>query len=258
MTGQIVNPFASEGAAARYERGRPDYSPHARRTTRALLRSQGVVSPFQRALDVACGTGISTRALQPLALATVGIDASAPMIQLASQREGASYVRARAEALPFSVGVFDLVAVGSAIHWLDPEAFRTELNRVAMPGAWLLIHGHRWTGVLAADDRFRAWMIDRYLTRYPPPPRHRGYRPPADYGAWRHRTWERYEHQVEMTSDRLVDYLTTQSNILTVIESGAEPEADIRGWLRSELDPFFSERPVGSFTMDGYVALHRR
>ena len=102
------NPFVS--AADRYAEGRPYH--HARTLRRALAGwTPGL------ALDVACGTGLSTRGLAELGIATLGVDVDAAMVARARADTGLPYAVASAEALPIATGAVDLVTVGSAVHW---------------------------------------------------------------------------------------------------------------------------------------------
>jgi SAM-dependent methyltransferase len=45
----------------------------------------------------------------------------------------------RAELLPLSDRSVDLVVVGQAIHWFDPEPARAEFRRVCKPEGWLAL-----------------------------------------------------------------------------------------------------------------------
>ena len=64
-------------------------------------RSCGPRRAFRRALDVGCGTGLSSVALLDLAGEVVGIDAALAMLRHASRAQGVRYVASGAEALPF-------------------------------------------------------------------------------------------------------------------------------------------------------------
>jgi ubiquinone/menaquinone biosynthesis C-methylase UbiE len=97
----------------------------------------------QTVLDVGCGTGrllerISKR-LPGVELA--GVDASTDMIEVAQRKDlGARFEVAKAERLPFEVGVFDAaVTTISMHHWTDPPAGLSEVGRVLKPGGTLVI-----------------------------------------------------------------------------------------------------------------------
>jgi hypothetical protein len=48
-------------------------------------------------------------------------------------------IEGRAETLPTSIGTFDVVTIGRALHWMDPEATRAVLDRVVAPHGSVLI-----------------------------------------------------------------------------------------------------------------------
>ena len=94
---QFVNPFGTEAMAAGYAASRPPL--HRRIVERA---SVALGSP-RRALDIGCGAGLSTRALEGLASHCVGLEPAEAMLGwtrgIAPQ---ANFVVGRAEALPFA------------------------------------------------------------------------------------------------------------------------------------------------------------
>jgi ubiquinone/menaquinone biosynthesis C-methylase UbiE len=113
------NPFA--GAADQYAEGRPYH--HARTLRRALAgRRPGV------ALDVACGSGLSTRGLAELGIAAVGVDVVPAMVARARADTALPYAVAAAEALPLGTGTVDLVTVGPGVHWFDQRRFAAEAS----------------------------------------------------------------------------------------------------------------------------------
>lgn len=126
-----VNPFLADIDGNEYDEGRPYFHPTV------FARLAGIVgSSLSTALDVACGSGQSTRALAAVSGMAVGLDSSPGMLEFARRRGLASFVRGRAERLPFQPGAFELVSVGLGLHWFDREAFLGEASRVLRPGGW--------------------------------------------------------------------------------------------------------------------------
>jgi ubiquinone/menaquinone biosynthesis C-methylase UbiE len=96
------------------------------------------LGPFDRGLDVCCGTGAGLRVLRPLCRGQVtGVDFSAGMLARArSACPDAGWVRADARALPFA-GTFDLaVSFGALGHFLPAErpAVFAGVHRALRPG----------------------------------------------------------------------------------------------------------------------------
>jgi ubiquinone/menaquinone biosynthesis C-methylase UbiE len=96
------------------------------------------LGPFDRGLDVCCGTGAGMRVLASLcAGGATGVDFSAGMLaQARAAYPEAAYVRADARALPLT-GAFDLaVSFGALGHFLPDErpALFAGVHRALRPG----------------------------------------------------------------------------------------------------------------------------
>ncbi len=96
-----------------------------------------------RVLDLGCGTGRGSRALQELfpAAQVISLDWSEAMLRHALERRGepADGVRADMHALPFAPRRFDLVFSNLAVQWSsrEPQLFR-EVLRALKPGGLFL------------------------------------------------------------------------------------------------------------------------
>jgi len=103
--------------------------------------------PGERALDVACGPGIVTAALERAGLRAIGIDLTREMIQEALPR-GGGYLQGDVERLPFAGGTFDVaVCRNSCHHFADPGAVVREVTRVLREGGRVIVEDLR-----AAED----------------------------------------------------------------------------------------------------------
>src|SRR3954470_24399043 len=89
------NPFIGASVAARYAAARPALHDEALR----LIASR--IPRAHRALDMGCGTGLSTRAARSVADLVVGVDRSSDMLREVDRAPGTPYVLAAAERLPF-------------------------------------------------------------------------------------------------------------------------------------------------------------
>ena len=131
---------------------------------------------FERALDVGCGEGRFCRLLKAKGIPVVGIDPTETLLAQARKRDpGGNYQLGRAETLPFSNAIFDLVV--SYLTLIDITDFRLglqEMVRVLRPNGTLLIANlnsfvtscpNGW--VKDVDGRYLHYRVDRYLKEFP-------------------------------------------------------------------------------------------
>ena len=116
-----------------YARWRPGYPAAA---VEAALR--GLPRPV-RAVDVASGTGIATRAFAAAGCEVVGVEPDPRMLALARAEGGPRCVQGRAEALPLADASQDLVLAAQAFHWFERDAALREFHRVLRPGGRLAL-----------------------------------------------------------------------------------------------------------------------
>ncbi|MEA2521813.1 MAG: hypothetical protein QOI81_1459, partial [Actinomycetota bacterium] len=129
----VRNPFVGRDVAERYAQARPGLHKHA--VDLVMARHPRVA----RAIDVACGTGLSTTPLRSIAQHVVGADVSWDMLTAVPRDQPVSYVQARAEQLPFGDGSFALATVCSAIHWFARDAV-AELHRILSDAGVLVVY----------------------------------------------------------------------------------------------------------------------
>jgi ubiquinone/menaquinone biosynthesis C-methylase UbiE len=242
------NPFAAAEVGALYKQGRPYHHRRTLARLRALLAKAdgGTEVDVDRAIDVACGTGLSTLALAEFARTVVGYDISPEMMRVAPRTSNIGYVLGRAEQLGFDAGAFDAVTCSSGIHWFDQERFFAELRRVVRAGGWIGLYDHYFMGMHEVDG-FDAW-VGELFARYPLPPRN------PQVGDPRAQTpvgfevvgTETFEDPIEMTHETFVDYQITVSSCVAAVERGI-PHPEIRRWLfESSASLFESESADGA------------
>jgi ubiquinone/menaquinone biosynthesis C-methylase UbiE len=95
----------------------------------------------EQVLDVACGTGVLTRAAAARAGRATGLDVNPGMLAVARKRGGGiDWRESRAEALPFADGSFDVVLSQFGLMFFeDRDAALREMLRVLRPGGRLAI-----------------------------------------------------------------------------------------------------------------------
>jgi SAM-dependent methyltransferase len=205
----------------------------------------------QGALDVGCGTGLSSVALLDLADMVVGCDVDRHMLAAAPRHGGVFYVQARAETLPFDKASFDAVTVASSVHWFEQKLFWAEAQRVLHPGGWLALYDHGFVGKMDGSDAFSTWTTEVYLRRYPTPPRNREVEVSVPLLKVEE---ESYEEWIPPTRTQLVDYLMTQSNTLVATLAGVEDARTTRAWLSREASKFVGRGQATNFLFWGRIA----
>jgi SAM-dependent methyltransferase len=93
----------------------------------------------RRVLEVGCGTGRLSQALEERELARVwAVDTSSAMVERAKAL-GVNARVARAEALPFKAGWFDAVVMRMVLHLVERPRALAQAARVLAPGGRLVI-----------------------------------------------------------------------------------------------------------------------
>lgn len=247
-----MNFFSSKSAAARYTAGRPYFHPIV---IERIKRFLSLDKPLARALDVGCGTGLSTVALKEIAREIIGVDASAEMIAHAQSDPRIEYGVASAEKLPFREAEFDLITLSQSFHWLDREKFLKEADWVLRAGGWLVVYDNYISGQMEENADFQTWYREGYLKHYPPPPRTW----PAftaedsENEDFRLLGKEEYQNNLQLSVAGLVDYLVTQSNVIAAVEGGDEEIGEVRRWLTENIKSLFGEVKKGSFPFSGPI-----
>jgi ubiquinone/menaquinone biosynthesis C-methylase UbiE len=234
-----MNQFSSAAAAKRYAASRPYFHPVVRDLIRSRLPKDRTL---QRGLDVACGTGQSSRMLAELVEAVDAVDASEAMLALAEVSPRITYRLASAEELPFAGESFDLLTAGLAFHWFDRDRFLPEVHRVLRPAGLLVIYNAWFTGEMVGNERFADWHREEYLNRFPSP--RRDSRPFTATDAARSGLvdfWQTsFVHDWTFSVAGLTGYLMSQSNVNDAIDAGRERVQDVAAWLEACLAPFWS------------------
>lgn len=246
-----MNYFDSRSAAERYARGRPYFHPQVIARIKAHL---SLTEPVRRAIDVGCGTGLSAIALKEIAHSITGVDLSAEMIALAPPHPQIEYLVAPAEKLPAGNADFDLMTLSSAFHWLISGEFFAEARRVLRSRGWLVVYENCFSGQMQGSSLFQQWFRDRYLGKYPSPPR-------VPFGldaanaaeGFRLTGQEDHQNTVRFSVNTLVDYLVTQSNVIAAVEGGSEQLEEVKQWLTEGVSLYFGDESEADFIFRGSI-----
>jgi demethylmenaquinone methyltransferase/2-methoxy-6-polyprenyl-1,4-benzoquinol methylase len=112
-----------------------------RRWRRVVATAVGATAG-QRVLDLAAGTGTSSRAFTGAGAFCVACDFSLGMLEVGARRPAAqvAFVAGDGLALPFRAASFDAVTISFGLRNLaDPDAGLAELLRVTRPGGRLVV-----------------------------------------------------------------------------------------------------------------------
>lgn len=234
------NYFGPRTAAERYAKGRPRFHSFVIEKIGKFLAPG---KPLDLALDVGCGTGLSSIALREISENVVGIDVSAAMLKQTEKTGGIEYILASAENLPFCAGKIDLITISQAIHWVDKEKFFAEADRVLKPDSLIVAYDNYFQGQMLDNPAFNDWYKNEFLENYPVPPRGRR---AFDRTSENKRDFvlkheEFNENTRSFSAEELVNYLVTISNVIARVENGSQPIEEVHEWLTANITPFFDE-----------------
>lgn len=239
-----MNYFSPKTAAERYSKGRPDFHSNTIQHIKAFLQLH---VKLDKALDVACGTGLSTKALLEIADNVYGTDISQEMLSHALERDKIQYSIATAEQQPFNDNFFDIITVSSGVHWFNIDRFLKEVQRILKPRAWLVLYENYFISEMVGDDRFSTWFPGVYIKKFPSPPRNNNY--PWNNENLQSKNFtlvneERFKNTVSFNKKQLALYFTTQSNIIAAVESKQTTYEEVEDFLEKELSGFFENDDV--------------
>src|ERR1700745_116265 len=126
--------------AALYEQFRP---PYPAEFFRAVAQKLGL-SKQHALIDLGTGPGLLALGFAPYVGRVVGVDPEPAMLaaaRAAAQRAGQALtlIEGRAEDLPESIGRFDLVTIGRALHWMERDALAPLFDRLVAPGGAIAV-----------------------------------------------------------------------------------------------------------------------
>lgn len=137
-----------------YARYREPYPPEFFAAVAKRLQFSGT----ERLLDVGCGPGLLAMGFAPYVGPCIGVDPEPGMVAAAEQaaRDAAielTVLQSRFEDLPTSMGQFDIVTIGRALHWLNRDAALATLERIVRSSGFILV-----CGAPVSDSPQNAWL----------------------------------------------------------------------------------------------------
>jgi SAM-dependent methyltransferase len=199
-----------------------------------------------RALDVGCGAGLSTRAVQSLAGQCIGIELAEPMLRAAAATApGAEFLAGRAEAIPLRAGSVDLITAAGSLNYADLSRFFREAARVLVPGGVVVAYDFS-PGSDFRDSEALAQWFSGFIARYPWPLNEAADLNPellsrADRG-FRLQSSDSFEIGITLSRDFYLDYMMTETNVAFAQRKGISA-SEIRSWCSGTLSPVWGERP---------------
>jgi SAM-dependent methyltransferase len=140
-----------------YEKLRPPYPPKFFSTVAERLG----FSRQAALIDLGTGPGLLALGFAPYVGRIVGVDPEPAMLSVARQaaerrRQDFTLIEGKAEALPESVGQFDVITIGRSLHWMDRDAMAALLPRLVAPQGVIVVCSSS-----PAADGSNPWL-DRY------------------------------------------------------------------------------------------------
>lgn len=248
--------FRHDRVAGGYALARPYLHPEVIAVARELA---GIGAPVARALDVGCGTGLSSLALLALAREVVGTDASLEMLRRVRRGPGLRYAAAAGEAPPFRDGAFDLILACGSIDWIDRSRFLPRAAALLRPGGFLVALDFGDAGRSPDVPGLARWYGDAFLGRFPRPPAADpmiGDAEAEGHGFARP-SYRPYASSWPFTAAQYASFLMTESNVIAAVEYGNQAAGGVEAWLVAQLALLFGDGPR-RVAFAGYVQALRR
>jgi SAM-dependent methyltransferase len=147
--------------AALYEELRPPYPPQFFQTGAEKLE----LSKQHALIDLGTGPGLLALGFAPYVGRIVGVDPEPAMLAAAQQaaaraKQAFTLIEGKAEDLPASIGRFDVVTIGRALHWMDANVLGPLFDRLVAPRGMIAV-----CASFSARDGRNAWLDDYNTAR---------------------------------------------------------------------------------------------
>jgi SAM-dependent methyltransferase len=236
----MTNAFGTETMASGYANSRPPVHP---RVIEEAYKQLGWSTVAQRALDIGCGAGLSTRALGSVAKECIGIEPSEAMLKWgAVVAPDADFAVGMAEAIPICDHSVDLLTAAGSLNYVNLDLFFPEAARVLRPLGALIVYDFMPGRRFRHTDSLEEWFTS-FMNRYPQPPNERQILNPeilleVDSG-FQMQSYQHFEIGMTLTPRFYIDYILTETNVEAAMRNGVHL-GDIRSWCAETLDPIWN------------------
>ncbi len=207
------------------------------------------------ALDIGCGAGLSTKALEAISNFTVGLEPLKKMLSFSkSVSETSNFICSVSEKLPFKNHSFGIITAAGSLNYANLNLFFPEAKRVLSPGGIIIIYDFSAGSRVKNDERLAGWFKS-FIIKYPYPPDYEldvinlNFR---KYG-FSLKKYQTFEIEIPMRFSEYMSYIFSETNIELAINNGAD-EKEIYEWCEKPLNQIFSGKPPG-ILFEGYFAV---
>lgn len=217
--------------------------------------------PFENGLDVGCGAGLSTRALELICNKVTGTDISEEMVRICQTQYPASdliFYAAKAEETEMPQSPYDIVTAAGVVDWVDKDKFLENMKLVMAENAPLILYDFWISDRMLGNPEYTVWFQNQYLANFPKPPRNETLWEQKDIlqiFSYAKQTICQMQHEFDMLS--FIRFMMTQTNINSKIESGRMTENEVFRWMQETLSPIFQKRRQ-TLIFDGYIRIYIR
>src|SRR5437879_663601 len=215
------NPFSSTSMAAGYANFRPPVHRRIIELAQAHLQRS---EKFRRALDIGCGAGISTKALEGFADHCIGIEPAEPMLhRSAALAPNANFAVGTAEQIPIAAHSVDLITAAGSLNYANLDLFFPETHRVLTSSGVLMVYDFQTGRTFPDSSSLDDWFAN-FISRYPwPPSEARTISPQIlsqlDSG-FRMQGHESFQIPVTLTPGFYLEYMMTETNVAFALRNG--------------------------------------
>jgi len=162
--------WSAASEVVKYHAIRPEH-PSAIVESSINFLKKGYNGPLHLAVDVGCGSGMSTCNLFGKFEKILGVDLSEAMVNQASQsfnesQPNAEFKVAPAEKLPLEASSAQMILVGRAIHYFDQKSFFEEVDRVLVPGGVIAYYSVHFPTILLPSDEMKGNEVNSIFWDY--------------------------------------------------------------------------------------------